>query len=130
MDAHEARGRLRRRAIVFDVGGFRSPEDPFASWFGRVNVCAAGEAWPETEGKPMHALCQINLSNLPFRPPRLDDVEMLALFVGPDELPVDTPNGRNWCVRAYPRVADLARPSHRIDRSVHFGDSATSRSWQ
>jgi hypothetical protein len=24
----------------------------------------------------------------------------------------------------------LARPSHRIDRSVYFGDSATFRSWQ
>lgn len=118
MDEREVRERLRRRAIVFDVGGFRPPEDPFASWFGRVNVCAAGEAWPEMEARPMHALCQINLTNLPFRPPRLEDIELLAVFIGPDELPMDAPNGRNWCIRAYPRLADLVPLAHQDTGSV------------
>lgn len=31
------------------------------------------------EGEPMHALCQINLTGLPFRPPRLHDSELVPL---------------------------------------------------
>ena len=57
----------------------------------------------------MHALCQINLTELPFRPPRLDDLEFITVFVGPDELPTDgaNANGTNWCLRAYPSVNAL-----------------------
>jgi len=84
-----------------DVGGFRPPEDPAVSWFGKVNLCLAGEQWPDSDGQPMHALCQINLTELPFRPPHLDDVAMIAIFIGPSKLPVDQPNGDNWCLRAY-----------------------------
>ena len=118
MDEHEVRERLRRRAIVFEVGGFRPSEDLFESWFGRVNVCTAGEAWPELDGKPMHALCQINLTTMPFRPPRLDDVEMLAVFIGPDVLAMDTPNGRNWCIRAYKQIAGLVPLGQRDTGSI------------
>ena len=77
----EIRESLKRRAIIFDVGGFRPPDDPLASWFGRVNVCAPDESWPTMDGEPMHALCQINLTGLPFRPPRLDDIEFVTLFI-------------------------------------------------
>ena len=94
------RKRLVRRAIVLEVGGFRPPDNPLASWFGRVTTCAPGEAWPEMGGTPMQALCQINLSEMPFRPPRLDDIEMIAILIGPDELPYNAPNGQNWCLRA------------------------------
>lgn len=118
MEECEIRERLRRRAIVFDVGGFQPSEDPFGSWFGRINVCAAGESWPVMEGKPMHALCQINLTNLPFRPPRLDEVEMIAVFIGPDELPMHAPNGRNWCIRAYKQIADLMPLGHQDTGSI------------
>lgn len=57
----------------------------------------------------MHALCQINLTEMPFRPPRLDDLEFIAVFIGPKELPTDgaDANGTNWCLRAYRRVDDL-----------------------
>src|SRR5690606_8902003 len=78
-----------------------------ASWFGRVNLCAPRESWPRTNGEPMHALCQINLSEMPFRPPRLEDVELLTVFIGPKELPFDAPNGTNWCLRAYPSLRNL-----------------------
>ena len=107
MSNPELRDRLKRRAIVFDVGGVRPSEKQLASWFGRVNVGAAGEAWPTTEGDPMHALCQINLSDLPFRPSRLDDIEMITVFVGPRELPTNSPNGRHWCLRSYKDVTTL-----------------------
>ena len=108
IDLAEARRRLGRRAIVMQIGGFRPPDDPTLSWFGRVNVAAPGESWPRSaRGAPMHALCQIDLTGLPFRPPRLDDAEMIAVFIGPDELPTDTPNGDGWCLRAYERKASL-----------------------
>ncbi len=78
-----------------DVGGFRPPEDPFVSWFGKVNLALPGERWPDSAGQPMHALCQLNLAELPFRPPHLDDLAMITVFIGPSQLPVDQPNGDN-----------------------------------
>ena len=98
---------LRRRAIVLEIGGFRPPTDPLASWFGRVTVRRPGEEWPTAGGAPMHALCQINLTELPFRPPRLDDIAMIALFIGPRELPIDSPNGDRWCLRTYRDLTEV-----------------------
>ncbi len=46
MDLEAARKALCRRAIVLDIGGFRPPDDPLASWFGRVTLAAEGEGWP------------------------------------------------------------------------------------
>lgn len=43
---------------------------------------------------------------------------MLAVFIVPHELPMDAPNGRNWCVRAYPRIADLVPLAHQDTGSV------------
>lgn len=99
--------RLRRRAISLEIGGFRPPDSPAASWFGRVNLAGGGEVWPQCDGKPMHALCQINLTELPFRPPRLVDVDFITVFIGPDELPLDAANGSRWCLRAYPSLDQL-----------------------
>jgi hypothetical protein len=98
---------LKRRAIVMDVGGFRPPEDPAVSWFGKVDLALPGEQWPESGGQPMYALCQINLSELPFRPPHLDDLAMITVFIGPSDLPVDQSNGDNWCLRTYTDIAVL-----------------------
>ena len=107
MKLDAARTALRRRAIVLEIGGFRPPDNPFASWFGRVNFAANGERWPIINGEAMHALCQINLTEMPFRPPRLSDLELIAVFVGPRELPNGNVNGTNWCLRAYPSLAQL-----------------------
>jgi hypothetical protein len=100
---------LKRQAIVMDVGGFRPPEDPFASWFGKVNLALPHEEWPECAGEKMHALCQINLTEMPFRPPNCHDLAMITVFIGPSVLPVDQPNGNNWCLRAYSDLS-LLRP--------------------
>lgn len=105
--ADDLKTQLARSGVILEIGGFRPPDDPLASWFGRVNVCAPGEAWPETAGRPMHALCQINVSDLPLRPARLADIALNAVFIGPDTLPVDTPNGEGWCLRAYERLDGL-----------------------
>lgn len=105
----EFRTTIRRRAIGMEIGGFRPPNNAATSWFGRVGFAAPGETWPCTHGKPMHALCQINLTELPFRPPRLDDLEFITVFIGPDQLPTDgsNENGTNWCLRAYQDVNNL-----------------------
>lgn len=103
----EIRNTLRRRAIVMDIGGFRPPDSRAASWFGSVNLALPGETWPHSDGKPMHALCQINLLDLPYRPPRLDDLEFISVFIGPSKLPSDKPNGERWCLRAYRSLAEL-----------------------
>ncbi len=97
----DLRARLHRSAIILEPGGFAPPADPRASWFGRVLVGAPGETWPESAGRPMYALCQINLTVLPFRPHRLDDIAFIAVFIGPADLPLDTANGDGWCLRAY-----------------------------
>ncbi len=84
------------------IGGFQPPTDPRTSWFGAVNLCAPGESWPEFEGAPMWPLAQLVLSQLPFRPPRLDDLAVITVFVGPHQLPrLSAPNGEGWCLRAY-----------------------------
>lgn len=114
IDIEEARSRLVRRAIQFEIGGFRPGENAAASWFGRVNLAAPDEEWPLTDGKPMHALCQINVEELPFRPVGLEDIGFVAVFVGPEFLPNRAANGTNWCLRAYPTIEALV-PLSQID---------------
>jgi len=119
MNFEAARTALRRRAIVLELGGFRPPDDPRSSWFGRVNFAGEGEGWPITNRYPMHALCQINLAEMPFRPPRLDDIQFIAVFIGPCELPTDNANGTNWCLRAYPSL-DLLVPLSRKETGTQI----------
>jgi hypothetical protein len=97
-----------RPASAARLGGVRPPQDPLASWFGRVRVALPGEDWPTTNGAPMLALAQLNLRELPCPPPQvLADVALLTLFLGPWQLPVDQPNGINWALRAYPTLDGL-----------------------
>ena len=56
----ELRGRLRRASLA-QVGGFRPPEDPRTSWFGR-GVCLPGEGLPTYKGRDLFPLVQINVS--------------------------------------------------------------------
>ncbi len=99
--------KINRPAIGFDIGGFRPPDDPLGSWFGQVNACYPGEFWPLFDGKPMFALCQINLTSLPFRPPHLEDIDFITVFIASGALPRDTPNGEDWCLRTYKSVDAL-----------------------
>lgn len=58
------RAAIRRRAICMDIGGFRPPDDPMTSWFGRVGFALPGEEWPSSDGRPIHALWQINVADI------------------------------------------------------------------
>jgi hypothetical protein len=122
-----------RPACIAELGGFRPPEDPLASWFGQVRVARPGEGWPTTSGAPMLAVAQINLADLPCpRPAALSDVAMITLFVGPWELPVDERNGVNWELRAYPSLEGLTplpepSPARAGDPKARRGDDAKLR---
>lgn len=108
------RRKISRKATVLEIGGFRPPLDPQSSWFGDVTVCMPGEAWPCFDNKPMHALAQVNLLEFQDKPSGLEDIDVLALFIGPDKLPLDTPNGDGWLIRAYKNISDLV-PIHRVE---------------
>lgn len=72
-----------RPASAARLGGLRPPQDPLASWFGRVQVALPGEDWSATNGAPM-----------------------LTLFLGPWQFPVDKPNGVNRALRPTPPWTD------------------------
>ena len=102
------RNKFKRRAIVMEIGGFRPPENPKTSWFGKVAFGLPEEEWPMTgDNRPMVPLAQINITELPFRPARLEDVEFLTIFIDVDGFSDDEPNGSTWCVRAYPSLGAL-----------------------
>lgn len=115
MDIDSTREQLRRRAVLLKIGGFRPPNDPASSWFGRVNFGLPGEVWPMMNNDPMHALCQINLAEIPFRSPHLRDIDFISIFIGPEELPIDAPNGENWCLRTYKDLTRLI-PLAQVDK--------------
>ena len=105
---------MMRPAAVAELGGFRPPEDPAASWAGAVRVGLPGEGWPSQDGESMLALLQVNVSELPFMPQVLEGIRVVTLFVGPRNLPVQQPNGTNWALRAYrdaSSLVELAEPS-------------------
>ena len=98
--------RHRRQASLLQIGGFRPPEDPAATWVGRVRLAAPGETWPTFEGKRLAPLAQLNLTEAPYVPPNLQDLEMLTVF-RTAEPPMGGANGQGWLVRGYPSIADL-----------------------
>lgn len=107
---------LSRRASRAIVGGFRPSDDPFASWFGKVNLAAAGEDWPTSAGRPMMPLAQFNMAEVPFRPESVSDIAFLTVFIGQEELPAGTPNGEGWLLRAYSSVDGLLPIAAPTDR--------------
>lgn len=114
MTLDEAKRQLVRRAIQMEIGGFTPPENPASSWFGRVNLAGVDETWPFCDGKPMHALCQLNIGEMPFPAPGLEDIGFVTVFIGADKLPCHSPNGADWCLRTYPSTKSLV-PLERVD---------------
>jgi len=110
-DARRVRELVRRPASLARL--HREAEATgWGSWIADVRMIGAGEVWPESAGRPLAPVCQISLDELPHRPPRLEDVGWLSLFMATDPagefvLPNSTPNGEGWALRAYPRDGDL-----------------------
>jgi uncharacterized protein YwqG len=115
MELEQIRTQLKRKASQIIVGGFKPPAHPETSWFGRVRLAQANESWPIHDGKPMIPLCQLNLAEAPYVPPNLEDIAFLTIFISAHTLPLDTPNGDGWEVRAYSSVENLieiVEPDH------------------
>lgn len=115
----EFKRKIKRKAIVLDIGGFRPPEDSMYSWFGKVAYCTEDESWPTQNGEPMYALAQINVTHLPYRPKGLEDIDFIAIFIDSNELPTDASNGDNWLLRAYKDISKLI-PMEQADTDSHI----------
>jgi uncharacterized protein YwqG len=107
MTKDEFENKIKKSAIVFQVGGFRPIENLTASWIGNITVKGINESWPEFNGQPMIPICQLNLSELTNRPDNLKDIELITLFLDSNELPDDQPNGKGWLLRTYKDLAGL-----------------------
>ncbi len=97
---------LARPAAIAEVGGFRPPEDPCSSWFGRA-VSLPGEGYPTWDGEQMAPLLQIRVSELPFVPEQLKSTALLALFINTRLFPFEEPHGEGWLIREYESVDEL-----------------------
>lgn len=114
MELEQLRKQLRRPASRMILGGFRPSAALSVSWFGRVRLARQDEHWPMHAGEPMVPLCQINCRELPYLPSVLEDVALLTVFISGVELPLDSPNGDGWELRAYPStegLVELAAPN-------------------
>lgn len=104
----EIRQQLVRQAVIMRMRPDQADHSEFSSWFGKVTCALPSEDWPTANGKPMFALCQIDLTELTFRPHLLEDMEMITVFVAAG---IGTsylyPNGSNWLLRAYSRKEEL-----------------------
>ena len=95
-----------RPASVAQIGGFRPPGDPCASWFGR-GVCLPGETLPTYKGRDLFPLLQINVRELPYVPAGLSGIGLLVLFHSRDEHPFGKPHGEGWLIREYVSLEGL-----------------------
>lgn len=108
-----SRKKNARDCARLQLGRFRPTLNPLATNFALAAVAAAGEPWPG-EGRPMHYICQLNLTEAPFISPALADVALLTSFVADFECFIATGCAPDtWCLRAYPALdglVPLARP--------------------
>lgn len=104
----EIRQQLARQAVIMRMRPEQTQHSEFSSWYGKVACSLPAEIWPLANGKPMFALCQIDLTELPVRPPILEDIAVITVFaaenIGSGYL---YPNGSNWLLRAYSRKDHL-----------------------
>lgn len=108
MTKEEIIKQISKPAIAFEVGGFKPDDNIKSSWIGKVLVGKIGEEWPHSNGKPMIPLCQINLSELPYKPDNIKDIALITVFIDSMEIPSnDEPNEINWCLRTYESVNEL-----------------------
>lgn len=94
---------------VASIGGFRPPDNPKTSRFGGGFFGLPGEEWPVSRNKPMLALLQVRVDELPFVPLIISDIAFLTVFVDSQSLPDydATPNRAKWLIRTYPTLDNL-----------------------
>jgi hypothetical protein len=97
-----------RKASVLQVGGFRPTNNLSASNFGRKPLGSSGDAWPVWNGTPMLFVCQLNLTAAPAVPVLLEDIKLITFFVAPKTEHLQKENGKDWRLRPYKSLNDLA----------------------
>lgn len=65
------------------------------------------EDWPCRNGDPLVPVVQLNLSDVPYRPPLMRDVAFLTLFVHPDLWSDADAADNDWCLRTYRSTREL-----------------------
>lgn len=98
--------RFARPALMFEAANQHFVSHP-PSLFGAVTAALPQEDWPHWQGEPLSALLQLNLNDLPFRPPGLQNVAFVSLFVASPENSEKKENGSSWCLRTYKDIAAL-----------------------
>lgn len=78
------------------------------SWFGRVTHGNPNETWPTWENTLLWPLLQLNLSELPFRPTELHDIELVRVFIHPEFHEFNCEKGEGWELRVSKSVSGLA----------------------
>ncbi len=92
--------KIARPVSIAQIGGFRPPEDPLTSWFGR-GVCLASETEVSSNGQSLFPLLQVRVSELPEVPKALEGIALLVVYLNPADIPFDKPHGDGWLVREY-----------------------------
>ena len=108
--------KLSRKATLMQICDFIENDNIYSSWFGKVLLSLPNEKWPTSNGEPMDPLCQINVTQLPYIPEELKDIEFITIFIDPNELPINNRNGENWLLRAYKKINDLV-PLEQVNTS-------------
>lgn len=99
--------KIARPVSIAQIGGFRPPEDPLTSWFGR-GVCLASEPEVPFNGQPLFPLLQVRVSELPEVPKALEGIALLVVYINASEVPYDKAHGDGWLVREYHSLEGLA----------------------
>lgn len=99
--------KILKKASIAQISGFRPPEDPLTSWFGGRGVMLSSESIPQYSGNPMFPLLQVNLTELPYLPPKLTNTKILVVWFNQKEIPFDKKNGDGWLIREYSSFDNL-----------------------
>jgi hypothetical protein len=109
MDAQGELNRLRmvmRRPIIAEIGGFRPPTDPLASWFAQ-GVYRPGEDTKDQRGRQMFPLLQIRVLDLPVVPPAFAGLAVVVVWITPGISPNEFDDGIGWRVVEHADEAGL-----------------------
>ncbi|MEW4923632.1 DUF1963 domain-containing protein [Algibacter sp. 2305UL17-15] len=106
MKKEEIIKKISKPSTLFRVGGLRAIDSIQASWFGKILLCKKGEDWPSIDGNLMTPLCQINLSNIPYKPDIIKDINFICVFIDKERI-FNEEGSDSVLIRTYENLDDL-----------------------
>lgn len=70
---------VKEEACVNFHNGFKK------SILGDINIKKNDEEWPSCNGVPLNPVIQLAISDLPYIPPELEDIDYLCVYIHPDD---------------------------------------------